>query len=156
MAADNAGPYDGQLPTLETESLPVDSLVVGSDHRQRFQAMDKRAKVRGRALIFEQMRSSSDREKLPLKNITVVKDGHQEMEVMGQERSRKAALDDLKMKNIKTVLMKLLNRTGLGREGNFIFEYFQLAVDYPETLIISSTGKAFEAVPRQVLTPISS
>ena len=110
--------------------------------------MDKRAKVRGRALIFEQMRSSSDREKLPLKNITVVKDGHQEMVVMGQERSRKDALDDLKMKNIKTVLMKLLNRTGLGREGNFIFEYFQLAVDYPETLIISSTGKASKAVPK--------
>ena len=112
--------------------------------------MDKRAKVRGRALIFEQMRSSSDREKLPLKNITVVKDGHQEMEVMGQERSRKDALDDLKMKNIKTVLMKLLNRTGLGRGWcqHFIFEYFQLAVDYPETLIISSTGKASEAVPK--------
>ena len=112
--------------------------------------MEKRAKVRGRALIFEQMRSSSDREKLPLKNITVVKDGHQEMEVMGQERSRKDALDDLKMKNIKTVLMKLLNRTGLGRGWcqHFIFEYFQLAVDYPETLIISSTGKASEAVPK--------
>ena len=78
--------------------------------------MDKRAKVRGRALIFEQMRSSSDREKLPLKNITVVKDGHQEMEVMRQEHSQKDALDDLKMKNIKTVLMKLLNRTGLGRD----------------------------------------
>ena len=38
------------------------------------------------------------------------------MEVMmREERSQEDALDDLKMKNIKTVLMKLLNRTGLGR-----------------------------------------
>ena len=80
--------------------------------------MDKRAKVRGRALIFEQMRMS-DKEKFSPKNFTFVKDDTQQkrfkMEVMRQERSQKDALDDLKMKNIKTVLMKLLNRTGLGR-----------------------------------------
>ena len=37
------------------------------------------------------------------------------MEVMRQERSRKDVMDDLKMKNMKTVLMKLLNKTGQGK-----------------------------------------
>ena len=163
MAAGNAEPDDGQLPTLETKTLAVDSSV-GAEDRQRIQAiedsLDKRAKVRGRALFFEQMRTS-DGEKLPQKNITFVTDGDQQkngsrfkMEVMRQERSRKDALDDLKMKNIKTILMKLLNKTGLGRYvsrgylNKIRFEYFQFAVDYPETLIISSTGKASEAVPK--------
>lgn len=95
--------------------------------------MDKRAKVRGRALILEQMRISSGGEKLSPKNITIVKDEDQQkrfkMEVMRQERSQKDALDDLKMKNIKTVLMKLLNRTGLGRVMyGRIVEFFYILI----------------------------
>ena len=123
MAAGNTEPNETQLPTLETETFPMDSSVDAKD-RQYIQAiedsLDKRAKVRGRALIFEQMRMS-DREKLPQKK-TFVKDGDQQnlgtrfkTEVMRQDRSRKDALHDLKMKNIKTILMKLLNKTGLGR-----------------------------------------
>ena len=124
MAAGNTEPNETQLPTLETENFPMDSSVDAKD-RQYIQAiedsLDKRAKVRGRALIFEQMRTS-DRENLPQKNITYVKDGNQqkhgsrfEMEEIRQDRSRKDVLDDLKMKNIKTILMKLLNKAGLGR-----------------------------------------
>ena len=77
MSAGNAGPDDRQLPTLETE---LDSSM-GSEHRQRIKAMedsmDKRAKVRGRALIFEQMRMS-DKEKFSPKNFTFVKDDNQQ------------------------------------------------------------------------------
>ena len=113
----NAGPDDKPLSTLERELEP--SVVMDSKQRRRMNAMensmDKRAKVRERALIFEQMRIASDREKLSPKKITIVKDEDQQMEVMRQERSRKDASDDLKMKNIKAVLMKLLNKTGLGR-----------------------------------------
>ena len=116
VSAGNARTDNRELPALDSS--------MGSEDRQRIKAMadsmDKRAKVRGRALILEQMRISSGREKLSPKNITIVKDEDQQkrfkMEVMRQERSRKDTLDDLKMKNIKTVLMKLLNRTGLGRD----------------------------------------
>ena len=138
MAGNAGGPDgDGQLPTS-----------VGAKDGQLVKtfedSMNKRAKVRGRALIFEQMRTSAVREKLAPKNVTiikeqmrtsdrekllpkkiaVVKEGNKQqksgsrlkMEVMmREERSQEDALDDLKMKNIKTILMKLLNKTGLGR-----------------------------------------
>ena len=82
-------------------------------------SMDKRAKVRGRAIKYEQMRIRSGREKLLQKNITFVNESEKQrrfkMEVMRQERSRKDVMDDLKMKNMKTVLMKLLNKTGQGK-----------------------------------------
>ena len=74
MAVGNAEPDDGQLPTLETKTFPMDSSVDAKD-RQYIQAiedsLDKRAKVGGRALIFEQMRMS-DGENLPKKNITLI------------------------------------------------------------------------------------
>ena len=82
-------------------------------------SMDKRAKVRGRAIKYEQMRIRSGREKLLQKNITFVNESEKQRrfktEVMRQERSRKDVMDDLKMKNMKTVLMKLLNKTGQGK-----------------------------------------
>ena len=41
--------------------------------------------------------------------------GHRyEMEITRQERSKKDAEDDLKMRNIKSLLKKLLNKKGLG------------------------------------------
>ena len=82
-------------------------------------SMDKRAKVRGRAIKYEQMRIRSGREKLLQKNITFVNESEKQrrfkMEVMRQERSRKDVMDDLKLKNMKNVLMKLLNKTGQGK-----------------------------------------
>ena len=82
-------------------------------------SLDKRAKVRGRAIKYEQMRIRSGREKLLQKNITFVNESEKQrrfkMEVMRQERSRKDVMDDLKMKNMKNVLMKLLNKTGQGK-----------------------------------------
>ena len=145
IAGNCGGPDDdGQLPALETETLDSS---VGGKNRQEVKSledsMNKRAKVRGRALIFEQMRTldrekllpknvtiikeqirTSDRENWPLQNVTIVKEDEKQQEsgsrfkipeVVRQERSQEDALDDLKMKNIKTILMKLLNKTGLGR-----------------------------------------
>ena len=40
------------------------------------------------------------------------------MELERQERSQRDALDDLTLKNIKTVLLKLLNQTGLGQSAH--------------------------------------
>ena len=132
MAGNAGGPDDGQLPTS-----------VGAKDGQLVKtledSMNKRAKLRERALIFEQTRTSASRERLPPKNVTMIKEqmrtsnreklppnnkGNQQqngqesrlkMEVMREERSQEDALDDLKMKNIKTILTKLLNKTGLGK-----------------------------------------
>lgn len=132
MAGNAGGPDDRQLPTS-----------VGAKDGQLVKtledSMNKRAKLRERALIFEQTRTSASRERLPPKNVTMIKEqmrtsnreklppnnkGNQQqngqesrlkMEVMREERSQEDALDDLKMKNIKTILTKLLNKTGLGK-----------------------------------------
>ena len=84
-------------------------------------------KVREKALKYEQMRMS-DRLILPAEeDVTfeneddVQESGpNKKMELMRQERSQKDALsmDDLTLENIKTVLKKLLKRTGLGKCAN--------------------------------------
>ena len=104
-----------------------------------------RFKVREKALKYEQM-SMSDRLILPEENVTfeneddVQKNGSNiEMELVRQERSQREALDDLALKNIKTVLLKLLNQTGLGKsahelkttEVNVIFCNFQFTIRKP-------------------------
>ena len=82
--------------------------------------VDKRAKIRGRRLRYEQMRGSNQTLGLTKSNhFFNVSDknesGHRfEMETMRQERSKKDAEDDLKMRNIKILLKKLLNKKGLG------------------------------------------
>ena len=81
-----------------------------------------RLKVREKALKYEQIRMS-DRLILPEEDLTfeneddVQKNGsNMEMELMRQERSQKYASDNsLTLENIRTVLGKLLNHTGLGK-----------------------------------------
>ena len=81
-----------------------------------------RLKVREKALKYEQIRMS-DRLILPEEDLTfeneddVQKNGsNMEMELMRQERSQKDASDNsLTLENIRTVLGKLLNHTGLGK-----------------------------------------
>ena len=91
--------------------------------QMRTSAVREKLAPKNVTIIKEQMRTS-DREKLLPKKIAIVKEGNKQqksesrfkMEVMmREERSQEDALDDLKMKNIKTILMKLLNKTGLGR-----------------------------------------
>ena len=84
------------------------------------------------------------------------------MEIMRQERSKKDAEDDLKLRNIKSLLKKLMNKKGLGGYiFKELFEKFripsiytlnithqsQFSVYFPETLVIFSTGQASKAVP---------
>ena len=80
--------------------------------------VDKREKIRGRRLRYEQMRGSNQTMGLT-KSIhfgsNKNESGHRyEMEITRQERSKKDAEDDLKMRNIKSLLKKLLNKKGLG------------------------------------------
>ena len=80
--------------------------------------MKDRLKVREKALKYEQIRMS-DRLILPEENLTFENEDYvqknMKMELMRQERSQKDALDDLTLENIRTVLRKLLNQTGLGK-----------------------------------------
>ena len=82
--------------------------------------VDKRAKIRGRRLRYEQMRGS-DQTLGSTKSAQFVsgsnknESGHSfELEITRQERSKKDEEDDLKMRNIKSLLKKLLNKKGLG------------------------------------------
>ena len=84
--------------------------------------MNKRFKIRQKALKYEQMRMSDRVVVLPEVNPTpeiegdIKKEGSTvEMELMRQERSQKDASDNLALKNIKAVLLKLLSQPGLGR-----------------------------------------
>ena len=90
----------------------------------RFQddGMNQRFKIRQKALKYEQMRMSDRVVVLPEVNPTpeiegdIKKEGSTvEMELMRQERSQKDASDNLALKNIKAVLLKLLSQPGLGR-----------------------------------------
>ena len=84
-------------------------------------------KVREKALKYEQMRMS-DRLILPAEEDVAFENeddvqesgSNKKMELMRQERSQKDVLsmDDLTLENIKTVLKKLLKRTGLGKCPN--------------------------------------
>ena len=80
--------------------------------------MKDRLKMREKALKYEQIRMS-DRLILPEENLTFENEDYvqknMKMELMRQERSQKDALDDLTLENIRTVLRKLLNQTGLGK-----------------------------------------
>ena len=84
--------------------------------------MNQRFKIRQKALKYEQMRMSDRVVVLPGAIPTleiegdIKKEGSTvEMELMRQERSRKDASDNLALKNIKAVLLKLLSQPGLGR-----------------------------------------
>ena len=82
--------------------------------------VDKRAKIRGRRLRYEQMRGSnqtlgSTKSTNFVSGSDKNESGHRyELEITRQERSQKDAEDDLKMRNIKSLLKKLLNKKGLG------------------------------------------
>ena len=80
--------------------------------------MKDRLKMREKALKYEQIRMS-DRLILPEENLTFENEDYvqknMKMELMRQERSQKDALDDLTLENIRIVLRKLLNQTGLGK-----------------------------------------
>ena len=82
--------------------------------------VDRREKIRGRRLRYEQMKGSNKTLGLTKSNhFFNVSDKNQsghsfEIETMRQERSKKDAEDDLKMRNIKSLLKKLLNKKGLG------------------------------------------
>ena len=82
--------------------------------------VDKRAKIRGRRLRYEQMRGSNQTLGLTKSNhFFNVSDKNEsgqrfEMETMRQERSKKDTENDLKMRNIKSLLKNLLNKKGLG------------------------------------------
>ena len=118
LAAGNAE-ADDRLARPATAGLRTVTYEKPKKMKAMEDSMDKRAKVRGRAIKYEQMRIRSGREKLLQKNITFVNESEKQrrfkMEVMRQERSRKDVMDDLKMKNMKNVLMKLLNKTGQGK-----------------------------------------
>ena len=82
--------------------------------------VDRRTKIRGRRLRYEQMRGS-DQTLGSTKSAQFVsgsnknESGHSfELEIIRQERSKKDEEDDLKMRNIKSLLKKLLNKKGLG------------------------------------------
>ena len=84
--------------------------------------MNQRFKIRQKALKYEQMRMSDREVVFPEANPTleiegdIKKEGSTvEMELMRQERSQKDASDNLALKNIKAVLLKLLSQPGLGR-----------------------------------------
>ena len=83
--------------------------------------MKHRFKVRAKSLKYEQMRMS-DRLMLPGENVTFGSEGdiqkivsNKELELVRQERSQTDVSEDSTTKNIKAVLMKLLNRPGLGK-----------------------------------------
>ena len=90
--------------------------------RYQDDGMNQRFKIRQKALKYEQMRMSDRVVVLPDANPTLEIEGDikkegatVEMELMRQERSRKDASDNLALKNIKAVLLKLLSQPGLGR-----------------------------------------
>ena len=100
--------------TEDVEQMRQRSRVPDSGINQRF-------KIRQKALKYEQMRMSDRVVVLPEANPTleiegdIKKEGSTvEMELMRQERSQKDASDNLALKNIKAVLLKLLSQPGLG------------------------------------------
>ena len=101
--------------TWDVEQMRQESRVSDGGMNQRF-------KIRQKALKYEQMRMSDRVVVLPEANPTpeiegdIKKKGSTvEMELMRQERSQKDASDNLALKNIKAVLLKLLSQPGLGR-----------------------------------------
>ena len=120
---------------LKAEAHVVDSSI-GAEH-QHIDALevsiDKRIKAieealrNGRTSLADLERAMEelgkrmdDRVKLQNENMTFVSKDEKEnngsrfeMELMRQERSQREALDDLK-KNVNTVLLQLLNQTGIG------------------------------------------
>ena len=106
------------LENNQTED--VEQMQQGS--RSQDGGMNQRFKIRQKALKYEQMRMSDRVVVLPEVNPTpeiegdIKKEGSTvEMELMRQERSQKDASDNLALKNIKAVLLKLLSQPGLGR-----------------------------------------
>ena len=106
------------LENNQTED--VEQMQQGS--RSQDGGMNQRFKIRQKALKYEQMRMSDRVVVLPEANPTPEIEGDLkkevttvEMELMRQERSQKDASDNLALKNIKAVLLKLLSQPGLGR-----------------------------------------
>ena len=106
------------LENNQTED--VEQMQQGS--RSQDGGMNQRFKIRQKALKYEQMRMSDRVVVLPEANPTLEIEGDikeegatVEMELMRQERSQKDASDNLALKNIKAVLLKLLSQPGLGR-----------------------------------------
>ena len=103
----------GVLPVNSASKVPEQILAIKD-------LVDKRAKIRGRRLRYEQMRGSNQTLGLTkssrfLSGSDKNQSGHSfELETMRQERSKKDTEDDLKMRNIKSLLKKLLNKKGLG------------------------------------------
>ena len=118
---------------LKAEAHVVDSSI-GAEHQHidaLEESIDKRIKAIEEALrngrksladlerVMEELgKRMADGVKLQNENMTFVsKDENNgsrfEMELMRQERSQREALDDLK-KNVNTVLLQLLNQTGIG------------------------------------------
>ena len=101
--------------TWDVEQMRQESRVSDGGMNQRF-------KIRQKALKYEQMRMSDRVVVLLEANPTLEIEGDikkegptVEMELMRQERSQKDASDNLTLKNIKAVLLKLLSQPGLGR-----------------------------------------
>ena len=116
---------------LKAEAHVVDSSI-GAEHQHidaLEESIDKRIKAieealrNGRTSLADLERAMeeldkrmADGVKLQNENITFEKENNGsrfEMELMRQERSQREALDDLK-KNVNTVLLQLLNQTGIG------------------------------------------
>ena len=80
---------------------------------------NNRLKVREKALKYEQMRMSDrpilTEEDLVFENEDDVQKMGSNMELMRQERSQKDVLENPILENVRTVLRKLLNQTGLGK-----------------------------------------
>ena len=109
----DVGTLDQDNPPGESEPLQTSGVMEGG--------MKHRFKVRAKSLKYEQMRMS-DRLMLPGENVTFGSEGdiqkivsNKELELVRQERSQTDVSEDSTTKNIKAVLMKLLNRPGLGK-----------------------------------------
>ena len=80
---------------------------------------NNRLKIREKALKYEQMRMSDrpilTEEDLVFENEDDVQKMGSNMELMRQERSQKDVLENPILENVRTVLRKLLNQTGLGK-----------------------------------------
>ena len=115
--------------SIDAEHQHLDALEESID--KRIKAIEEalgngRRSLADLELVMEEIeKRMDDRVRLLNKNMTFVsKDGKEnngsrfEVEVMRQERSQREALENLK-KNVNTVLLQLLNQTGIG-EGVYM------------------------------------
>ena len=107
--------------SIDSEHQHIDALEESID--KRIKAIEEalrsgRTSLADLELTMEELeKRMDDRVKLPNENMTYDENENNgsrfEMELMRQERSQREALDDLK-KNVNTVLLQLLNQTGIG------------------------------------------